>query len=33
MDIMNETTIQDLLDDANAKGIIRIKDSMPEYII
>ncbi len=32
-DIMNETTIQDLLDDANSKGIIRIQDSMPEYII
>ena len=31
--IMSETTIQDLLDDANSKGIIRIQDSMPEYII
>lgn len=33
MDIMNETTIQDLLNDANSKGIIRIQDSMPEYVI
>lgn len=33
MGIMNETTIQDLLDDANSKGIIRIQDSMPEYVI
>ncbi len=31
--IMSETTIQDLVDEANAKGIIRIKDPMPEYII
>ena len=31
--IMSETTIQDLLDDANAKGIINITDNMPEYII
>ena len=33
MDIMNETTIQDLLNDANSKGIIKIQDSMPEYVI
>ncbi len=33
MDIMSQTTIQDLLDDANSKGIIMIQDSMPEYII
>lgn len=31
--IMSETTIQDLVDEANAKGIILIKESMPEYII
>ncbi len=31
--IMSETTIQDLLDEANAKGIIFIGDPMPEYII
>ena len=33
MEIMNATTIQDLLKDANSKGIIEIQDSMPEYII
>ncbi len=33
MDIMESTTIQDLLDDANSKGIIRIQDIEPEYII
>ena len=33
MEIMNATTIQDLLNDANSKGIIKIQDSMPEYII
>ncbi|MBR1888428.1 MAG: Rrf2 family transcriptional regulator [Candidatus Methanomethylophilus sp.] len=32
-EIMTETTIQDLLDDANSKGIIRIQDPMPEYVI
>ena len=31
--IMSETTIQDLLDDANRKGIITISDGMPEYVI
>ena len=33
MEIMNATTILDLLKDANSKGIIEIQDSMPEYII
>ena len=33
MEIMGATTIQDLLDDANSKGIIEIHDSLPEYII
>ncbi len=32
-EIMNGTTIQDLLDDASSKGIIMIQDPMPEYII
>ena len=31
--IMSETTIQDLVDEAVAKGIIRIGTSMPEYVI
>ena len=31
--IMEETSIQDLLDDANRKGIIKIDNGMPEYII
>ena len=33
MDIMSQTTIQDLLDDANAKGIIRIQDCPADYVI
>ncbi len=31
--IMTETSIQDLLDDANRKGIVKIQYTMPEYII
>lgn len=33
MDIMNETTIQDLVDDAVSKGVIKLDCQLPEYYI
>lgn len=33
MDIMKDTTIQDLVDDAISKGIIKFDNQLPEYYI